>query len=333
MRNLGSMKAGKIKKVCILVIEDSTPMAPICAMEIFNKAGAIHEEVTGIRGPFFETRLVGIRSRKVRCTDQVSLQCHSLLEEVRTADLVLIPSLEFDVDEKLRRNKAAIPHLLRLRKRGAELGSMCTGSFLLAATGLLKNRSATTHWYAAPTFRTMFPDTTLEDHKIFVDESGLYSSGGATSSMHLGLYLVEKYCGKTTADLLSRMLLLESKVAYQTRFSIFLPQTQHKDEAIHLVQKAIEQDRDGKLTVDRLAGIACLSKRSFIRRFKSATGNTPVEYIQRTNVEKAKRQLEASDRSIEEIIYSLGYNDIHSFRKVFSRWTSLTLKEYRDRYR
>jgi transcriptional regulator GlxA family with amidase domain len=302
-------------------------------MEILNKASAIHEEVTGTAGVAFRTQLVGVKSKKVRCTEQMSLQCHTTLDQVRSADILLIPSLEFDVEDKLRRNKSAIPHLLRLHRRGAELASMCTGTFLLAATGLLRNKSATTHWHAAPAFRTLFPDVKLQDHKVIVDENGLYSSGGATSSMHLGLYLTEKYCGKATARILSQMMLLESKEMYQTRFSIFLPQTQHHDEAIHRSQTAIEADNEGKLSVDRLAEIACLSKRSFIRRFKTATGNTPVEYLQRSNVEKAKRQLESSNRSIEQIIYSLGYNDVHSFRKIFSRYTNLTLKEYRERYR
>jgi transcriptional regulator GlxA family with amidase domain len=326
------MKKSKGKKVSILVLEGCTPMAPVCIMEILNKAGATYQQLHGMAKPFFETELVGIKRRRVRCSGQISLDCHTTLDKVKATDIVLIPSLDFDVERKLKENKAAIPHLVRLRKKGTELGGMCTGAFLLAATGLLKNKSATTHWFVAPLFRTMFPDVVLEDHKVIIDENGLYCSGGATSSMHLGLYLTEKYCGKETANTASRMLLLENKVTYQTRFSIFLPQNQHQDEAIRSSQKAIEEDSEVKWTVERLAGIASLSKRSFIRRFKTATGNTPLEYIQRTNVEKAKRQLESSQDSIERIIYSLGYNDIHSFRKIFTRYTDLTLKEYRDRY-
>lgn len=326
------MKNTKTKNVSILVIEDATPMAPVCAMEILNRAAVIHRELTGTAGAVFKTQLVGVKGKTVRCTGQISLRCQTTIDRVRATDILMIPSLEFDVEEKLRRNKTAIPHLLRLHRGGAEIASMCTGTFLLAATGLLENKSATTHWHAARAFRTLFPDVDLQDHKIIVDEDGLYSSGGATSSMHLGLYLTEKYCGKTTAHLLSRMMLLERKETYQTRFSIFLPQTQHGDEAIRKSQSAIEADNDGKLSVDRLADIACLSKRSFIRRFKMATGNTPAEYMQRSNVEKAKRQLENGNKSIEQIIYSLGYNDVQSFRKIFSRYTNQTLKEYRDRY-
>jgi len=209
---------------------------------------------------------------------------------------------------------------------------MCTGAFLLAATGLLKNKSATTHWYAASAFKAMFPDVKLEDHKIIVDENGIYSTGGATSSLNLGLYLTEKYCGKETANAASKMLQMDNDRATQTRFSMFIPQTQHKDQEIYQAQKAIEQDQHEKLTVEALAAIVHLSKRSFIRRFKAATGNTPIEYMQRMNVEKAKRQLETSKSSIDQIIYSLGYNDINSFRKIFIRYTDLTPKEYRARY-
>lgn len=313
-----------------MVLENCTPMAPVSAMEIFNKAGKTYQEITKSPKPFFETELVGVKNKKVKSSERFGLTCHTTLDQLISTDILVIPAMEFDVEKKLQQNKSAIPHLLRLQKKGTELASLCTGAFLLAATGLLKNKSATTHWYAAPAFRAMFPEVKLEDHKIIVDEGGLYSSGGATSSMHLGLYLTEKYCGKETANIATRMLLLDNNLALQTRFSMFIPQTQHGDEAISKAQKIIEQQE--KLTVERIAASVHLSKRSFIRRFKAATGNTPVEYMQRMNVEKVKRELEYSKNSIEEIIYSLGYNDINSFRKIFIRYTDLTPKEYRGKY-
>ena len=326
------MKARNQIKVSILVLEGCTPMAPVSAMEIFNKAGVIHQELTKSARPFFATELVGIKSRRVKSSDRFGIDCHTTIDRVTNTDILVIPAMEFDVEEKLKQNKKAIPHLLRLHKKGTELGSLCTGAFLLAATGLLKNKSATTHWYAAQNFRTMFPDVKLEDHKIIIDEGGIYTSGGATSSMHLGLYLVEKYCGKETANTASRMLLLDDNDSSQVRYSIFTPQTQHADQTIYKAQKFIAQDHQEKLSVEELAAKVNLSKRSFIRRFKAATGNTPVEYLQRVNVEKAKRQLERSKNSVEEIVYSLGYNDINSFRKIFIRYTDLTPKGYRDRY-
>ena len=330
--NIPLMRPSHHKKVSILVLEGCTPMSPIVMMEVLNKAGVIHQEVVKGRRPFFETELVGIKKKRVRTSDKFYVDCHATLDQVTRTDILLIPSLDFEMEAKLQENKIAIPHLLRLFKKGTELGSMCTGAFLLAATGLLKNRSATTHWYTASVFRSMFPDVRLEDHKIIVDEGGLYSSGGATSSIHLGMYLTEKYCGKETVNIASRILLMDTTPASQNRFSMFIPQTQHTDEAIRRIQEFIEEDSQEKLTVERLARVSNMSKRSFIRRFKAATGNTPVEYIQWVNVEKAKRMLEKSKNSIEKIIYSLGYNDIHSFRKIFVRYTDLTPKEYRGRY-
>jgi transcriptional regulator GlxA family with amidase domain len=326
------MKKRTSMKVSILVLEDCTPMAPVSALEIFNKAGATYQEITKSPRPFFETELISIKGKRVKSTDQLGITCTSSIDVLSKTDLVVIPSIDFDIENKLQQNNKAIPHLIRLHKKGAELCSLCTGTFLLAATGLLKNRSATTHWYMAPKFQAMFPDVKLQHHKVIVDEGGIYSSGGATSSMHLAIYLTEKYCGKETANIAARMLLLDGSNVSQTKFSLFMPQTQHADEAIARAQKFIEQEQAEKLTVESVASKVHLSKRSFIRRFKSATGNTPVEYMQRMNVEKAKQQLEHGKNSIEEIIYSLGYNDIHSFRKIFARYTDLTPREYRERY-
>jgi transcriptional regulator GlxA family with amidase domain len=326
------MKAAPHKKVSILVLEGCTPMSPIAAMEVLNKAGAIHQQLAKTSKPFFETELVGVKNRKVKSSDQLNIDCHITLDQLIRTDILLIPAMEFDFDKKLQQNKMAIAHLQRLFKKGTELGSMCTGTFLLAATGLLKHKSATTHWYAASAFKAMFPDVKLEDDKIIVDENGIYSSGGAASSLSLCLYLTEKYCGRATANMAARMLQMDNDRPTQTRFSIFIPQTQHKDEAISRAQQVIEQDQEEKFTVEGLAGIVHLSKRSFIRRFKAATGNTPIEYIQRMSVEKAKRQLENGSNSIEQIIYSIGYRDIKSFRNIFIRYTDLTPKEYRDRY-
>jgi len=327
-----NMKTDGHMKVNILVLEGCTPMAPVSAMEIFNKAGEIHQELAKTSRPFFETELVGVKSKKVRSSDRFAIDCHTTLPEIAKTDLLVIPAMEFDVQEKIEANRSAIPHILRLHKKGAELASLCTGAFLLAATGLLRNKSATTHWYAASQFRRMYPDIQLEDEKIIIDSGGIYTSGGAASSMHMGLYITEKYCGKETANLTNRMLLLDNSADSQARYSIFIPQSAHADQEIRKAQRLVEQDQGEKLTVEGLATSVHLSKRSFIRRFKAATGNTPVEYIQRINVEKAKRQLEKSKNSIEEIIFSLGYNDVHSFRKLFVRYTDLTPKEYRVRY-
>lgn len=320
-----------MKKVSILVLEGCTPMSPIGAMEILKKSGEIAQQVTQSKKTFFEVELVGVKSKRVKVSENLHLDCHTTIDKVKKTDLLLIPALEIEIKQKMDQNKFCVAHIQRLKKNGAEVGSMCTGAFLLASTGLLNNKSATTHWYFAEEFRTMFPNIELLDDKIIVDEGGIYTSGGATSSLNLCLYLVEKYCGKESAILSSKMLLMDMNNYYQSSYAMFTPQIQHNDEAIGKAQRLIETSKE-KITVEDLAEKVNLSKRSFIRRFKANTGNTPMDYIQRMNVEKAKRRLENTKDSVESIIYALGYNDINSFRKLFIKYTSLSPKEYRKKY-
>ncbi|MEJ0029538.1 MAG: helix-turn-helix domain-containing protein [Bacteroidota bacterium] len=318
-------------KVSILVLSDSTPISPVGAMEVLRKAGQMHSQLGKSKKPFFDVELVGVKSKRVRTMNKLVIDCEKTIDEVRSTDLLLIPAMEFDIPEKLKINQSVIRHIVRLKKNGAEVGTMCTGAFLLASTGLLDGKSATTHWYKAPLFTEMFPKVTLEDDRIIVDAGGIYTSGGATSSLNLCLYLVEKYCGRETAIFSAKMLLMDPNHAFQSSYAMFKPQSVHKDDAIAEAQKAIETSKQ-RLTVELLADKVNLSKRSFIRRFKASTGNTPIEYIQRVNVEKVKRRLEESNDSIGSIIYSIGYNDINSFRKLFVKYASLSPVEYRRRY-
>ena len=322
-----------MKKISILVLEGCTPIAPIGAMEIMNKASVIYQQLSQSGKPFFITELVGTKRKRVKVSDSFSIDCHTTIDKITQTDLILIPAIEFDVEEKINRNKNVIPHILRLHRKGTEVGSMCTGAFLLAATGLLKNKTATTHWYTAPAFRTRFPDIKVMDEKIVIDDNGIYTCGGATSFLNLCLYLVEKFCGRETAVMTSKMLLLDFDKTHQSNYSMFIPQMTHADDAILKAQKHIENNNHAKISVDELAKHSNLSKRNFIRRFKASTGNTPIEYIQRIIVEKSKRQLEHSDDTVGNIAFSLGYNDIHSFRKLFSRVTGMTPKTYRSKYK
>lgn len=322
-----------MKKVSILVIENCTPLAPVGAMEVLNKANQEYRHHTRSRQSFFDVELVGVRSKKVNASERFHLDCHTMIEDLVKTDLLLIPGLDGDIDEILANNVSLIPHILRLHKKGAEVGSMCTGAFILASTGLLNGKKATTHWAAADKFRQMFPAVELLDERIVIDEKGVYTCGGATSFLNLCIYLTEKFCGKEIAVLTSKMLLAGYDKINQSEYSIFFPQHHHGDEAILKAQQIVESATDEKVSVEALAKQVNMSKRNFIRRFKASTGNTPVEYVQRISVEKAKRVLELSNEAVEHIIYSLGYNDVNSFRKLFVKYTNMTPKEYRLKYR
>jgi transcriptional regulator GlxA family with amidase domain len=203
---------------------------------------------------------------------------------------------------------------------------------LLAEAGLLDGRKATTHWLAEPLFRARYPSVRLVSHQIIVDEGRIITCGGAFSFLHLLMYLAEKHYGAEVAAAAHRMFLIDVNKSPQPAYAIFSAQKTHGDEAIHKAQELIEGGLGKALSVPVLAESVSLSRRHFVRRFKQATGNTPLEYVQRARVEAAKKALFESRRPFDDIAWSVGYTDTPGFRRVFIRHTGLTPSEYRRRF-
>lgn len=178
----------------------------------------------------------------------------------------------------------------------------------------------------------MFPDVKLVDDKIVTDQNGLYSSGGATSYWNLLLYLVEKYTDRETAVLASKFFLLDIGRQNQSSFIIFSGQKDHEDEEVKKAQEYIELNFHDKITVDELCDMFGVGRRTFERRFKKATNNTIVEYIQRVKIEAAKKQLESGRKTVNEIMYEVGYTDTKAFRDVFKKIAGISPVDYRNKY-
>ncbi|MEO1050285.1 MAG: helix-turn-helix domain-containing protein [Bacteroidota bacterium] len=321
-----------MKNVVILLLENCTPIASIGAMELLYKAGVIHQQIHRTDKPFFDIQLASVGKVEVQTSNGVAITCHRPVAEIQATDLLLIPAIDFDIDQKLEANQKVIPHIKRLYDQGTEVASMCTGTFLLASTGILNGLSATTHWFMANKFKNDYPEVDLKHEKVVIDNGNVYCSGGATSFMSLILYLIEKFCGKETSTMASKMLLIDTQFPQQSQFSIFTPQLSHNDHAIKEAQEYIEKHRAERVSTAALAGAVGLSERTLIRRFKQATGDTPYEYIQRTKIEAAKRMLETEKHTVEEVMYSLGYNDKNSFRKAFVKHAGLNPSHYRSKY-
>ena len=177
----------------------------------------------------------------------------------------------------------------------------------------------------------MFPEVTLVDGRIVTEQQGLYSSGGATSYWNLLLLLVEKYAGPEMAIIASKVYALEIDRKSQSPFIMFSGQKQHEDEPIRQAQEFIEKNVTEKISVEELAVRYAIGRRHFERRFKKATNNTPVEYIQRVKIEAAKKQLESSRKNVNEVMYDVGYSDTKAFRTIFKKITGLSPIEYRRR--
>ena len=282
--------------------------------------------------PMFKVQLVGLTREVQLHKGLFTVHTDLLLKEVTKTDLVFIPALSGDMKTALEKNRDFIPWIVTQYNDGAEIASLCIGAFLLAATGLLDGKKCSTHWIYANEFRNMFPDVTLVDDRIVTEEHGIYSSGGANAYWNLLLHLVEKHAGREMAVLAAKYFVIEIDRKSQSPFIMFKGQKEHADEPVKKAQEFIETNFQDKTTVDQLAGMLALGRRSLERRFKKATRNTVSEYIQRVKIEAAKKELEASRKNVNEVMYEVGYSDTKAFRTTFKKITGLSPIEYRNRY-
>jgi transcriptional regulator GlxA family with amidase domain len=284
------------------------------------------------RPPLFDVKLVGA-TREIKLAGGLfTVHCDYLLNEVKETDLVIIPAFDGDIKDAIEANKDFIPWIIKQHNNGAEVASLCMGAFFLASTGLLDGKKCATHWMAANDFRKMFPEVNLIPDKVITDEGGLYSSGGAYSYLNLVLYLIEKYAGREIAILNSKVFAIEIERESQSPFIIFQGQKEHEDESIRKAQEFIENNFQEKITVDQLASMLAIGRRNLERRFKKATSNSVIEYMQRVKIEAAKKSLETSRENINEVMFKVGYTDTKAFRSAFKRITGLSPINYRNKY-
>jgi transcriptional regulator GlxA family with amidase domain len=284
------------------------------------------------RAPAFKVELVGL-SKEVRLhKGSFTVHTDRLIRNVKKTDLIFVPALIGDMQHALEANKDLIPWIIKQYRQGAEVASLCIGAFLLASTGLLNGKKCSTHWRSANEFRNMFPEVNLVDDRILTEEQGLYSSGGANSYWNLLLYLVEKYTDRGIAITAAKVFAVEIDRKNQSPFIMFNGQKGHEDEPVKKAQEFIENNVSDKISVEELALRFAIGKRHFERRFKKATNNTPVEYIQRVKIEAAKKGLETSRKSVNEVMYDVGYSDTKAFRTVFKKITGLSPIDYRNKY-
>lgn len=306
---------------------------------ITNIEGTYHifSEVNGMlaasgQDPLFQVKLVGLSKATSQPNGAFTIVPDLLIDEVDKTDLIIVPAIFGDFDKSLDENREFIPWILEQYKAGAEIASYCIGAFFLAATGLLNGKQCATHWRFANQFKAMYPEVLLVDDKIMTEAEGIYTSGGAYSYLNLVLYLVEKYAGRDLAILTSKAFMIDIDRDSQSPFIMFQGQKAHEDESVKQAQEFIERNFEDKITVDQLARMLALGRRSLERRFKKATCNTVTEYIQRVKIEAAKKNLETGQKNINEVMYDVGYADVKAFRTTFRKITGLSPLEYKNKY-
>ena len=321
----------QMKHISILIPQGQASLVNIeGTRQLFSEVNALLVE-TG-RQPAFTIELVGLSRESYHQDGAYIVKPDILMQDVHKTNLIIIPAIHGNFKEVVEQNREFIPWIIEQYNGGADVASLCIGAFLLGATGLLKGRQAATHWRFVNEFRVMYPDVNIVDDKIITAEDGIYTSGGAYSYVNLLVYLVEKYAGRDVAIMISKAFMIDIDRTSQSPFIIFEGQKAHEDETIRKAQEFIEKNFEEKITVDQLADMFAVGRRSLERRFKKATSNTVSEYIQRVKIEAAKKDLETGRKNINEVMYDVGYSDIKAFRTIFKKITGLSPIEYRNKY-
>jgi transcriptional regulator GlxA family with amidase domain len=319
------------KHLTILVPNGENNLSSIVgAYKIFTRANEYRKETGGEE--LFKIELAGISKDVAFYEGLFTVKPHTHIDAIKKTDLIIIPSLNHNYQKSVEGNQLLIDWIAQQYKHGAEVASICTGAFMLAASGLLDGKNCSTHWAVADDFRTLFPQVHLQTDQLITDENGIYTNGGAYSFLNLIIYLLEKYYDRQTAIFCSKVFQIETDRNSQSAFNIFTGQKLHGDEMVQQAQAYIESNLHEKISVEHLSSRLAVGRRNFDRRFIKATGNTPVEYAQRVKIESAKKALENSRKTINEVMYEVGYADVKAFREVFRKITGMSPLAYRARY-
>jgi len=319
-----------MKRVSILSLYDATLTSIDSSHQLFNRVNDFMRYQG--KPPFYEVEIVGVSKSVEFGNGLYTVRADKTIDEVKKTDVIVLPLLCGDFMKAIAKNEGYTEWMLSQYRNGAEIVCLCVGSFYLASTGLLNDGKCAVHWAATNEFKAMFPAVKVIDDSIITDEKGIYTCGGGYSYLNLLLYILEKHLGKDISILASKMFEIDIERKSQNPFMIFMGQKRHGDELVLESQEYIENNPGLVFSVDEVCGKFSIGRRTFERRFKKSTGNSIAEYIQRVKVEFAKKHLEAGKKTVNEIIYETGYNDIDAFRKVFRKFTDLSPIDYRRKY-
>lgn len=325
--------------VSLLALPESTPLALYGLYEVFASVGVTWPLLTGEtgEGPKFDVRIVSTDGRDFRCAMGTPISPDAGIGDVARTDIVLIADLSLPPDADPRGRWPSVTQWIRDQwERGATVGTVCTGSLMLADAGLLDGGEATTHWSAAGLFAEYFPAVALKPERIIVpcgEDDRLITGGGASSWEDLALYMIARFCGQAEAVRTAKVFLFGDRGEGQLPYAVAGIPSRHEDAVIADSQVWIAENYSAARPVARMVERSKLAERTFKRRFKAATGYTPVAYVQALRVEEAKQLLETTDEAADTIGHLVGYEDPTFFRRLFKRSSGTTPARYRQRFK
>jgi transcriptional regulator GlxA family with amidase domain len=295
----------------------------------------------GIGGPGaqppFQTEVVGEKKGMMTLAGGVPFEVRSAIDAIDATDIVIVPSVVLKPEGwRKGRYPRTLEWILRMHERGATLCSACSGIFLLAETGLFDGKDATVHFWYAHAFRSLYPAVVIHPERVLVISGlreELVSSGASTTWHDLALYLTARHAGATVAQEVARMFALQWHQDGLAPYIVFEGKSDHGDGEILSAQRWLSRHFSVAHPVEEMIRRSRLAGRTFKRRFSSATGLTPIAYVQRLRIEDAKRRLERTDAPVDEISWRVGYEDPAFFRRLFKRTTGMAPGLYRKRFR
>jgi len=330
------MKQNKSEKQAIIVKILVIPEATLSSISGIYDVFHFYRDVVPDTAPF-EVELIAPSHTLLNTASGLPLNAHGIIKDTRQADIIIIPSLSLPSTRwQPGRYSDSVSWLKNMYEKGTTLCSACTGMLLLAETGLLDNQEATLHWDYEKTCRDNFPDIRLAMDKVLITaghDERLVMSGTSSAWHDLVLYLIARFTGPASAIAVAKYFLLQWHNDGQSSYSTFNEVRDHGDAVVLQAQQWLNEHLDSTNPVEEVVALSGLAERSFKRRFNKATGYTPIVYVQNLRVEAAKRQLESSSKSFDEISYQIGYEDPAFFRRLFKRTTGLTPGSYRKKFR
>ena len=283
------------------------------------------------QSPFCRHEIVTLDGEPVTSFNRMQVLPKRALHQCQDADLILVPGMMGRPDQLLEQPEL-LDWLRQQSERGVVIASACSGAFLLAEAGLLNGCTATTHWQLADRFRQRYPKVELQIDRLLIDGERYLCAGGTSAHQDLALYLVEKFGSPQLAKACARMMLIDNSRREQAPFVNFRGCKNHGDKPILKIQQWLDKNYRGKVVVKQLAQASGLNERTFLRRFRKATGEAPLEYVQRRRIELAKKLLAGSDQPLEQITRAVGYEDVSSFRRLFKQLAGVSPTVYRQRF-
>jgi transcriptional regulator GlxA family with amidase domain len=319
----GSQLAAEIG---LLIYPDCQLAAVYGLTDLFRIAGDMSEMAGGPSAPRIRVTHWKPSPRSAECV----FDSHPAAGPPKPGHLIAPPSLI--MPNKMQPGGNFAGWVRKRHDEGATVCSVCAGAFLLGEAGLLEGREATTHWAFADALGQKYPNTKVDTDRMIIDDGDIITAGGILAWADLGLTLVERMLGPSVMLSTARFLLIDPPRREQRPYSHFIPRLDHGDAPILRVQHWLQSTGAKDHDVVALATRAGLEERTFLRRFRKATGQRPTEYAQNIRVSKAREALELTRRPIEQIAWEVGYGDASAFRKLFQRVTGLAPADYRRRF-